>query len=500
MYQNVLEWLEQAVLDVPDKVIYKDIDNEITFKEVSNYAKAIGCGIIDEGKNNKPVVVLSDRCIMTPVVFFGIVYSGNCYAPLDGTQPAYRLEQIVKNVEPNIVIADEHFYEQALALAPNAKVLKVDDLIKHEIDDAKLMKVRNNCSITDPLYIIHTSGSTGVPKGVITSHESLMCYIDAYAQVMGIDDSDVFGNQSPLDYIAAIRDIYLPIKCKASTFIIPKQFFSLPAKLFDALNDYKITSIGWSVSALSIPANMGAFDYTTPKYLKKICFSGSVMPAKVLGVWQQHIPDAKYVNQYGPTEATASCTYYVVDHVVKEDEVLPIGVPYRNYKVFLLNDDDTATKEGEIGQICVSGPILALGYYNAPELSQKSFIQNPLNKCYTELIYKTGDLGRLDENGILHFNGRMDRQIKHLGHRVELGEIELAAQAVDGLDECCVIYNKEKEQIILFYVGECTAKDIAVCLRGTLPGFMVPRKNIKLDNMPRLSNGKTDMQALKNYK
>ena len=500
MYQNVLEWLENTSEDKFDKVIYKDVDNSITFKEVMDKSKAIGSGILEYEYTDKPIVVLSDRKVNTPVIFFGIIYSGHCYAPLDGTQPEFRLASIAQSIKPDYIIADEKFYDMAAKIAPDAKLLKAEELMESAICEEKLQKVRSVASITDPLYIIYTSGSTGVPKGVITSHESLMCYIDAYVEVMGIDDSDVLGNQSPLDYIAAIRDIYIPIKCKASMFIIPKQYFSLPAKLFDALNEEKITSVGWSVSALTIPATMGAFDYTTPKYLKKICFSGSVMPGKVLAVWQKHVSDALYVNQYGPTEATASCTYYKVDHQVKDDEKLPIGRPYRNYRVFLLDEEDKPVPVGSKGQICVGGPILALGYYNAPELTAKSFIQNPSNNSYRELIYKTGDLGSYDEDGILHFHGRMDRQIKYMGHRVELGEIEVAALRVDNMHECCVIFNSEKDQIMLFYTGECTSKEIAVELRKTLPGFMVPRKVIGLDNMPRLSNGKIDMQALKNYK
>lgn len=496
MFRNVLEWLEEAVKITPEKIIYKDMNSQISFAEVLNNAKTIGSSLSNIAKTNKPIVVLSERGVMTPVLFFGVVYSGHCYAPLDGTQPKLRLQQIINSLQPEVILADTCYLDLAGTIAGDASVVETKKVLTGEICEEILTKIRSHSSITDPLYIIYTSGSTGVPKGVMTSHESLMCYIDAYIKMMGVTEEDILGNQSPLDYIAAIRDIYIPIRTNASTFIIPKQFFSMPAKLFDILNEEKVTSVGWSVSALSIPVTMGAFAYTTPKYLRKICFSGSVMPGKVLKTWQEHLPEARFVNQYGPTEATASCTYYEVKHRVTEDENLPIGVPYDNYRVFLLNEDDTPTKQGEIGQICVSGPILALGYYNAPDLTAKTFVQNPLNQSYRELIYKTGDLGSMDEQGILHFHGRMDRQIKYLGHRVELGEIELAAQSVDKLKECCVVFDKDKDQIVLFYVGECTNKEIAVELRKTLPGFMVPRRIVKLEQLPRLANGKTDMRAL----
>lgn len=500
MNHNVLEWLEHTSRIFPAKQVYSDVSSSVSFWEVTQQAKAIGSGLAQMVVPGSPVAVLAGRNVITPIIFFGIVYSGCFYAPLDGGQPQFRLEQIINNLRPKVLVTDEDNYELACTIAPDAKVVKVSELLKNDIDEKKLLNIRSKALITDPLYVIFTSGSTGVPKGVITSHESLICYVDAYSQVMKIDETDVLGNQSPLDYIAAIRDIYLPIKCGASMFIIPKQCFSIPAQLFDAMNEHKITAVGWSVSALTIPATMGAFEYAVPKYLKKICFSGSVMPGKILREWQKHLPETRFVNQYGPTEATASCTYYEITHMVEEDEVIPIGQAYKNYRVFLLNQDGTATKPGEIGEICISGPILALGYYNDVERTNASFIQNPLNKSYRELMYKSGDLGRVRDDGIMEFHGRMDRQIKYLGHRVELGEIEVAAGLVEGMSECAVVFNKEAEQIMLFYVGECTKKDIAVKLREILPGFMVPRKIIMLDDMPRLANGKTDMQALKNYK
>ena len=359
-----------------------------------------------------------------------------------------------------------------------------------------LATVRRQMSMTDPLYIIYTSGSTGNPKGVMTSHLSLMTYINAYCDVMHIEESDVLGNQSPLDYIAAIRDIYLPLKTGCSTAIIPKEYFMEPNALFDYMNDKKVSSVGWSVSAFTILTSLGAFEEVGLKSLRKICFSGSVMPCRVLRKWQENLPEAHFVNQYGPTETTASCTYYSVDHTVEDDEVLPIGKAYDNYRVFLIDEHGNEPAVGEQGEICVCGPILALGYYNDPGRTAAAFTLNPLNKAYPERMYRTGDYGRLDEAGILHFCGRMDRQIKHMGHRVELDEVEHAANVVEGVAESCVIYNKAKEVLILFYTGDCDRRSLALALRDELPGFMVPRKIKKLELLPKLPNGKYDMKKL----
>ena len=326
-----------------------------------------------------------------------------------------------------------------------------------------------------------------------------MCYINSVSKVLELNDSDVLGNQSPLDYIAAVRDIYLPIKTGASTVIIPKNEFAMPTKLFESLNEYKVTALCWSVAGIELPAKLGAFDIIKPEYLKKVIFSGSVMPCKYLKIWQQNLPQVKYINQYGPTEATASCTDYVVDKPVDNDTVLPIGKPYENYRIILLNEDGTQTKQGEIGEICVSGPCVTLGYYGAKEKTDEVFVQNPLNKNYREIIYKTGDLGHLDEDGVLYFHGRKDRQIKHMGHRIELSEIEETAKQIPGITDCCSLYYKEKEHLYLFYTGDAASKDIVLHFRSQMPAFMVPRKLINLDSMPTLPNGKIDMQSLKSY-
>ena len=223
------------------------------------------------------------------------------------------------------------------------------------------------------------------------------------------------------------------------------------------------------------------------------------MPCKYLRIWQEHLPETRFVNQYGPTEATASCTYYVVTEKVEDSTVLPIGIPYENYGILLLNEDHTETAPGQIGEICVTGPILALGYYGNPEKTAESFLQNPLNPNYRELIYKTGDLGKFREDGILEFHGRKDRQIKHMGHRIELGEIEETAKQIPGISECCSLYQKEKELLYLFYSGTASSKEITLHFRKVLPAFMVPRKIVQLDPLPKLPNGKLDMQAMKAY-
>lgn len=509
--KNVLEWLEASAAKNPQKPAFIG-DKEITFEQVMTWAKTIGTTLA-QMEGDAPVAVFSARSATTPALFAGIVYSGRAYAPIDATLPQKRIQKILTNLNPSLILVDQESHARFLKLASEIfedrmpAIVKVDfdeltitkqdetivSLDASNIDAAALDQIREQMVVTNPLYIIYTSGSSGNPKGVMTSHESLMTYINAYCKVMQIEEQDCLGNQSPLDYIAAIRDIYIPFKTGCQTAIIPKEYFMEPNMLFEYMNEKHVTSVGWSVSALTVPLSLGAFEEVKLTSLNKVCFSGSVMPCSALRVWQENLPDARFVNQYGPTEATASCTYYVVDHRVTDDEVLPIGKAYENYRVFLLDENN---QKADRGEICVSGPILALGYYNDPERTEKSFVNNPTNHAYPERIYRTGDIGSLDENGILHFHGRMDRQIKHMGHRVELDEVECAANAIEGISESACLYNKPKEVLVLFYCGDLEKKGLSLALRETIPGFMVPRKLIKMDALPKLPNGKIDLKKL----
>ncbi len=499
METSVLNRLDKTAAAFPNKVMFRDETAEITFGEFDRLTKAVGTYLAQRVPAGSPVAVMSGRHILTPSCFLGAVRAGCFYAPMDGDMPQTRLNQIIGVIRAGFMLVDRAHLETAQALDFDGEIIVFEDIRDTEPDEALLAAREKTLGCTSPLYVIFTSGSTGVPKGVITSHQSLMTYIDSVAKVLDINSTDILGNQSPLDYIAAVRDIYFPVSFGASTYIIPKNEFAVPTTLFDTLNREKITALCWSVAGVELPAKLGAFDVSKPEYLKKLCFSGSVMPCKYLKIWQEHMPDVLYVNQYGPTEATASCTYYVVKEKVNDDTVLPIGTAYDNYHVMLLNEDNTATPQGETGEICVSGPILALGYYGNKEQTEKSFLQNPLNDNYRELIYKTGDLGHFDENGILHFHGRKDRQIKHLGHRIELGEIEETAKKIAGVTDCCALYYKDKATLYLFYVGPATSKEIVLYFRQNMPAFMVPRKLINLEALPTLPNGKTDMQTLKSY-
>ena len=497
MQKNVLEYLENAVEKFPDRIVYQCLSEKLSFEEVFIAAKKLGTLIAKKINVMQPIVVISEKNIKTIIGYFGTIYAGCYYIPLSNDLPKARIKAILDHVRPAMILIDKKYADLIDDEDSQSQVFYYIEAEETEINETELKARREKQLDNDPLYVLFTSGSSGTPKGVVTSHRSVISYIDAFAYTFNINSGDIFGNQAPLDYVAAIRDIFLPLHTGAKTVMIPKSLFSMPQKLFEFVNEKKITAICWVAAALSLCVELDAFKENTLNTVNKVFFTGSVLPCKHLKKWQENLQNAMFVNHYGPTEITASCSYYIVDHLVAETEVLPIGGSFKNEDMFLLGENNKEVPVGEIGEICIRGAGLALGYYGDFEKTAESFMINPLNKVYPELIYRTGDLGHIDKDGLMYFNGRNDFQIKHMGHRVELGEIESKAASISKIKRCCCLYYEKKEMIWLFYVGEIESKELSIYLREWLPGYMIPRKFMKLNEMPLLSNGKYDINTLK---
>lgn len=495
---NIIELLEKGKSNFGNDIAYQYKDERITFSQVFEKTLSVATKISLNSEEKQPIVVISNKNVNIPSVYMGIAYSNCHYVPVSQEMPRNKIENILDLTEAKIIITDEENFEMVSNLNFNGKIFLIDDCVNQPIVDRTLIEERkNNIVDKNPLYIIFTSGSTGVPKGVVTSHASVVDYLLTFIDTFNIQQNEIFGNQAPLDYIAGIRDIYIPIITGCKSIFIPKNLFSTPKILFEYLNENKVTTICWVSAALSLCCQLNVFSEIKPLYVKKVFFTGSVFDFKHLNIWKKELDGALFVNHYGPTEITASCTYYIVDNDKEYDKPAPIGKAFNNREVFVLNENNELAKTNEVGEICVSGVCLAVGYYKNPEKTNECFIQNPLNKIYPELIYKTGDLGYVGEDGVLIFVGRKDNQIKHMGHRVELGEIESFTNANEHIDESCCVYNTKKSIITLFYSGTATPAEISKHLRESLPSYMIPRKLICLDSLPKLFNGKIDRQTLK---
>lgn len=495
---NILEYLEKTVKEVPDKTAYTDGKHGLTFAEVFRYSRAIGSYLSREGFYREPVVIYMKKSPEAVAAFYGAVYGRCFYVPFDEEMPEYRVSLILETLKPRLMICDAYTEKKLIKIGFSGRTLRFEDAVKTEIRDEKLAEIREASMDTDPIYIVFTSGSTGVPKGVAACHRSVLDYVENLSKVLGFNRETVFGNQSPLYFDACLKELYPTMMFGATTYLVPKSLFMFPVELVEYLNENHINTVCWVVSALTMISSMGTFDKVVPKYLHTVAFGSEVFPIKQFNLWRHALPKAQFTNLYGPTECTGMSCYYRVNREFGPDDVIPIGRPFKNTEILLLNDEDQPAGEGETGEICIRGTCVTLGYYRNPEKTKEVFVQNPLNDCYPELIYRTGDIGRYNEFGELVFVSRKDHQIKHMGHRIELGEIEVHVNQMAGIRMSCCVYDKEREKIVLFYVGDAEGKDIIKALKEKLPRYMIPNLVEKIEEMPFTANGKLNRMELKN--
>lgn len=493
---NVLEYLERTAARLPDKTAVIDENGACSYARLLAESRRIGSALGVRIPPRSPVPVLMEKGIDTLSTFFGIVYAGCFYILLNPELPEARLRQILAVLQPPCLITDEEHRELAGELLPKASILYFEELRQHPADDSLLQKIRGEMLDLDPLYANFTSGSTGTPKGVVVGHRSVLDFIGCFTELFHIGEEDIIGNQAPFDFDVSVKDIYSAISTGATLIIIPRRLFSLPAELLDFISDKHITTLIWAVSALCLISTLHGLDYKTPASVNKVLFSGEVMPQKQLMAWMSHLPGAMFVNLYGPTEITCNCTYHIIDRARRYEDGIPIGRAFPNEQVFLLGEDGCEALYPEVGEICVRGTALSLGYYNNPAQTAKSFVPNPLNPRFLEWVYRTGDLGRYDEKGELYFAGRRDFQVKHMGHRIELEEIERAMAALPQVERACCLFDSDKDKLYGFYVGPADRAELHRQLRETLPLYMVPGKLRSLSQFPLTKNGKIDRKAL----
>lgn len=499
MQRNVLEYLDAAAQRFAEKMAFDDNRVSVTFKELKENADIIGSGLLHLAETRSPIAVYLPKGSECISAFMGIVASGNFYCPIDITMPAERVRTILNTLMPAAVITKKGYAEKVELIYSQCKIIIWEEITKETIYTEGLEEVRKKMCDTDPLYVLFTSGSTGIPKGVTISHRSVIDYIDWVGKTFQINESDIFGNQAPFYFDNSILDIYCALKYGSSVYIIPKKKFLFPKDLMEYLNEKQINIIFWVPSMLCMVANLKGLEACRPKYLKKILFCGEVMPNKQLNIWRKELPDALYANLYGPTEITDVCTYYVVDREFQDDDLLPIGRPCENTRIYVLNEKDEQVCDGESGELCVAGSCLALGYYNNVQKTLEAFIQNPVNNRYEEKIYRTGDIVKYNEKGELLFLSRKDFQIKHMGHRIELGEIEAACEGVEQIENCVCSYDSQNSRIVMFYIGrEIDAKDVGAYLKKKIPEYMIPNDFIRCTAFPYNANGKIDRKELTN--
>jgi len=509
--KNVLDYLEDAAKVNPNRVALDDGDGQITYKDLRGLARKVGLFLIEKGFHNtdKPIGVMAGRDKYTLVLYMGILYSGNFYVPIDPEMKAEKKGKIVEQSGMELMLSVENGERFLGQLCGMDEASKEAFLIEAQVSQLWEFDGIEYDYVSDmddkPLYMVYTSGSTGVPKGVLKTHGAMIDYVEAFSVAYPYAEHEILGNQTPFFFDASAKDIYLMLKNMATMEIIPTSKFSFPVKLIEYLNEKKVTIISWVPSALAMLTQLNAFADIIPTTLKKVFFVGEVFPMKQLNKWRKQLPELTYVNLYGSSEIAGICLYYEVkkEDVFEDTDSLPMGKPLSNCKIVLVEQESgrVITDKNVSGEIYLSSKALAKEYFGDKEKTENSFIYTDLDGTGERRYFKTGDVAFYNENGDLVFTSRKDFQIKHMGHRIELGEIEVTALSLDGIVKCGCIYDNEKHRIVLYCEcapeSELGGPQIKAALTEKLSSYMVPNRIILIDKVPLNANGKIDRVELK---
>ena len=499
MKVSLIELFEETVKKYPQKVAVIDKDREIVFSDLHRKSLQLASALMALGiGQNRPVGVFLDKSIESVYADLGILYAGDFYMNLDIKTPAERIRNILQLVEPAAIISTTRQIKSIEGIIPSTmKVILLDEAGgTADVDSADIIGRLSTIIDTDPSCIINTSGSTGTPKGVVLNHKSFFDFIDWAIDTFHFDDDLVMGSLSPI-----VFDIYSFELCmlmaKASTLVVlPAHLAAFPAKILEVLEQHRVNFLFWVPTIMVNIANMDLLSAFKLESLRTVWFAGEVFPTKQYNYWHHHLPKVTFANLYGPIEITLDCTYYIINKEIPDEEPLPIGYPCRNTDILILDDEDRAVSESGVeGELCVRGTSLAMGYYNNPEKTAAAFVQNPLNKAYPELIYRTGDIVCLNDEGLIMFKGRKDNIVKHMGYRTDLGEIEhVIINTLKLVKNGCIVYNQSDKQITLFYEAEqeIPVSEFRLQIGKVLPKYMIPTAFHHLGQLQRNANGKID--------
>lgn len=487
---HMMNVLEASALLSPIQIAFSDEEEEMCFAALLETAKRVGSGLLDKmGHKQGVAVLMDDRKCHSIAALMGVACGGGFYAPLNTRMPMERLRMILSLMQPAVILYDQKGEKAALELSDEYVCVNYKQAASGEADVEGLASRRKMCGEEDPLFVLYTSGSTGVPKGVIRSHRSLCLHNKAVIDRYGFTKQTVFGNQCPLYYANCVMDIYPSIALGATNHLLPAQALSFPKTMIDLLNKYKINELTMTPSSYTQLAQAQVLQPGCLPHLHCLIQTGEPASWETMETWQQAAPLARFWNLYGSTEVY-SVAAWNVEVANKSSKIPPVGAPFSGVELLFLDDEGQPIEETK-GEIAVYSPWLADGYYKENKKTAAAFL--PINgKRY----FRTGDNGFLNELGQLVLVGRMDGQIKHKGYRMELGEVEYAMGAIIGFAGGCCLYDKERERIGCFWIGDLTQKEMQRQLKLKLPRYALPDVYIHLEQLPFTTNGKIDRQLL----
>jgi amino acid adenylation domain-containing protein len=511
--------LLEAASRTPDAVALIDPKARLTYAELEHESLRAATALEAAGVGPGDLVGISMEKTATAIAaVYGILRRGAAYVPIDPAMPRARAELILAHTGLRTVITSADrvaSFAESRAAAPRlehaivasgGQAASVDGLRVSELG-AFTPEARAARDVTEGhlAYVLHTSGSTGQPKGVAISHRNGLAFVLPATERFVIGPTDRLACQAPLHFDLSVFDLYCAAHAGAGVVIFPEYYSAFPKKMSQAIAEHGVTIWNSVVSALALLVDKGKLAEHERSSLRAVIFSGERMPIPLLRRLHELLPTAKLFNVYGQTEANSSLVHEVESIPADDGAPLPLGRELPNFEVFLLGEGDRLVAgAGEPGELCVRAATVASGaYFRDAERSQGKFCLDPVLPESGMRVYRTGDLVRRDEHGDLFFVGRRDDMVKTRGYRVELGEIQTALDRIGAIAESAVLaipnpsIGHELRAFVKLAPGATTTSaELAAELGRTLPPYMVPERIVVKDDLPRTSTGKIDKSAL----
>ena len=480
-----------AIIMGSDRWSYRDVDR--FSNNLARGLQALACA------RNDRVAFYMPKSPRTIASIIGILKAGCAYVPIDVTSPSARASRIIESAEPGIMLVDETTRESVEDIGCGGVLLDVSTIGFESSECVQTAGERD-----DPAYILYTSGSTGVPKGVVITHGNVISFVEWAVEYFQITREDRMSAHPPLHFDLSVFDIFGAFAAGAELHVPPIAINISATFAADFIRSSQLTHWFSVPSLLTFMAKFDAVEQNDFPSLKRVLWCGEVLPTPVLRHWMLRLPHVQFTNLYGPTEATIASSYFTVEKVPEPADEIPIGRACPEETMLILDEQLRPVETGSIGNLYIGGAGVSPGYWRDAAKTEQCFIGDPFGSNPSARLYKTGDLARADSKGQVYFVGRADTQIKSRGYRIELGEIETALNTIPGLKESAIVAVQtdgfENQAICCAYSTmdpDVSPASVRSLLRKNLPTYMLPSKWLKLEALPRNANGKVDKPLLR---
>ena len=498
--QNIITTIDKWASEKPEAIAYQSETEKYSYQTLQQWSDNLAQHLNQQITDKAPIVVFGELEFEMIASFLGAVKGGHAYIPIESNTPLDRIQLILDVAQPAMILSVQPWPEEIAATIPVVAPKELQELFVTSGEKKELVPVEDK----DTFYIIFTSGTTGVPKGVQISHKNLLSFTNWVLKDFGIEPGMRFLSQAPYSFDLSVMSVY-PALCSGGTLVpMEKAVINDFKKLFSFLPQLDLEVWVSTPSFMDICLMEKTFDGAHVPSLKIFQFCGEELPRKTAEELLRRFPNAKIFNTYGPTEATVAMTQIeVTAEVLARYDRVPIGYIKEDTEV-LIYDGDQEAAEGEAGEIIIKGPSVSKGYMNNPEKTAAAFFE-----IDGVPAYRTGDAGRIEKDGLLLYEGRIDFQVKLHGFRIELEDIDHHLEKVSYVKQATVVpkYQEHKVQQLVAYIvanendfekAYQLTKAVKEELAEGVMDYMIPQKFVYVDQLPMTPNGKIDRKRLIN--